>query len=101
METIACCTNSSRAKALKHITIHLSSLLSPLQPAESAKEGSVAPVIGCREDMIVKLIKTAASVEGSSTLKRWKPFLVFPEFLPACSVSSLEEHCGVPEKDSP
>lgn len=76
------------------------SLPSPLQPAESRNEGSVALGIGFKEDMIVKIIKIATTVEGSSTLERWKPILVFPEFLPACSVSSLEEHCGVPGKGS-
>lgn len=35
------------------------------------------------------------------TLERWKFFLVFPEFLPAYSISRLAEHSGIPVKGSP
>lgn len=41
----------------------------------------MVPGIGRKEDMTVKLTKIAGAVEGSSTLEKWKPFLIRPEFL--------------------
>lgn len=51
-------------QGLKCITTPLSFLPSPLQTAESTKEESVVPGIGC-EDVIAKLIETAAPAEDS------------------------------------
>lgn len=87
-------TNEGNCLPHKFIACHylkmhynpLSSLPFPIQPDKSRKRCSEVPCKGCKEDMIVKRINTTACTEGSSTLGRWKPFLLFPEFLPACSV---------------